>query len=269
MTADRDSTHRAAPDATDGSRSSVMPAEHGRDPKVDARPDAQKGHRAGHRSKRQLPLWQEVFVLLAIALGLAILLKSLFVQAFYIPSASMNDTLIKNDRILVEKPSYWFDGPERGDVVVFADPGGWLNAIPQSNAVQRGLEFFGLYPTGNHLVKRVIGVEGDRVRCCDGEGRILVNGTPLDESAYLPPGTKPSLQSFDVEVPEDRLWMMGDNRSASADSRAHLGDPGGGFIPVDDVVGRVFVTVWPPDRAGFLSRPDAFDAIGTGGGDPG
>jgi len=260
VTADRDSTHRAAPDATDGSRSSVMPAEHGRDPKVDARPAAQKGHRAGHRSKRQLPLWQEVFVLLAIALGLAILLKSLFVQAFYIPSASMNDTLIKNDRILVEKPSYWFDGPERGDVVVFADPGGWLNAIPQSNAVQRGLEFFGLYPAGNHLVKRVIGVGGDRVECCDDRGRVSVNGVPLAEGAYLQRGVAPSETPFDVEVPEDALWVMGDNRLESGDSRVHIEDVGEGFVPAEDVVGKVWAIVWPVDRLELLDRPAVFDA---------
>ncbi|MDP9442991.1 MAG: signal peptidase I [Actinomycetota bacterium] len=244
--------------APGGSRSTVVGSA-GSGRHTEPRPQPRRN--AG--TKHHLPLWQEIIVLLLIALGLAILLKSLFVQAFYIPSASMRDTLVENDRILVEKPSYWFDGPERGDIVVFADPGGWLGQTvsPQNNPAQQALEFFGLYPTGNHLVKRVIGVGGDRVRCCDRRGRILVNGTPLDESAYLPPGTRPSQQTFDVQVPPGRLWVMGDNRTNSQDSRAHLGDAGGGFIPVDDVVGRVFVTVWPPDRAGFIGRPEAFDAL--------
>ena len=240
-----------------GSRSSVVGTSH-RSP----------GHRRGAsrppgRRRRELPLWQEVILLLGIALVLAVVLKSLFVQAFYIPSASMHNTLIENDRILVEKPSYWFDGPERGDIVVFDDPGGWLGpeAEGAGNLVTDLLEFVGLYPSGNHLVKRVIGVGGDRVRCCDKQGRIRVNGEPLDESAYLPPGVQPSEQDFNVRVPEGHLWVMGDNRTHSADSRAHLGDPGGGFIPVDDVVGRVFVTVWPPDRAEFIDSPESFEAL--------
>ncbi|MDQ4008262.1 MAG: signal peptidase I, partial [Actinomycetota bacterium] len=226
------------------------------------------GHRRGPsrppgRRRRELPLWQEVILLLGIALVLAVVLKSLFVQAFYIPSASMHNTLIENDRILVEKPSYWFDGPERGDIVVFDDPGGWLGpeAEDTGNLVTDLLEFVGLYPSGNHLVKRVIGVGGDRVRCCDEQGRIRVDGEPLDESTYLPRGVQPSEQDFNVRVPEGQLWVMGDNRTHSADSRAHLGDPGGGFIPVDDVVGRVFVTVWPPDRAEFIDSPDSFESL--------
>jgi signal peptidase I len=225
------------------------------------------GHRRVTAKRRELPLWQEMLVLLAIALGLAVLLKSLFVQAFYIPSASMHDTLIEDDRILVEKPSYWFDQPQRGDIVVFGDPGGWLSASDRvgGNPVTEAMEFIGLYPSGNHLVKRVIGVGGDRVRCCDARGRIRVNGTPLDESEYLPRGVRPSEQEFNVRVPEGRLWVMGDNRTQSADSRAHLGDPGGGAIPVDAVVGRVFVTVWPLDRAQLTEEPDSFDRLETTG----
>jgi signal peptidase I len=202
-------------------------------------------------------------LLLAIALGLAIVLKSLFVQAFYIPSASMHDTLIEDDRILVEKPSYWFGGPERGDIVVFDDPGGWLSAGERvsGSALTDVMEFVGLYPSGNHLVKRVIGVGGDRVRCCDDRGRVTVNGIPLDESEYLPEGVRPSEQPFRVKVPDGKLWVMGDNRPQSADSRAHLGDPGGGFIPVEDVVGRVFVTVWPLDRAELTDAPETFERL--------
>jgi signal peptidase I len=256
-------------DRTDGSRSSHVggsrPAETDQagTTAVASRGRRRPGHRRQSANRRELPLWQEMIVLLAIALGLAIVLKSLFVQAFYIPSASMHNTLIENDRILVEKPSYWFGEPQRGDIVVFDDPGGWLSASERvsTNPLTRLMEFVGLYPSGNHLVKRVIGIGGDRVRCCDQKHRIRVNGVPIDESEYLPPGVRPSEQQFSVRVPQDELWVMGDNRPESADSRAHIGDPGGGFIPVSDVVGKVFVTVWPLDRAGLTDQPDAFDHV--------
>ena len=226
-----------------------------------------KSGKHGGKKKGELPLWQEVIVLLALALGLAIVLKSLFLQAFYIPSDSMRDTLIVNDRILVQKVSYWFDGePERGDIVVFKDPGGWLGpaAAQPPNGFIQALEFFGLYPTGDHLVKRVIGIGGDQVSCCDENGRITINGKALEEGGYLRPGTAPGAGgggSFDVTVPKDSLWVMGDNRAQSADSRVHIGEPGGGFIPVDDVVGKVFLTVWPLSRASVTDHPDSFDAI--------
>jgi signal peptidase I len=257
-------------DRSDGSRSSHVgdpPSgeadESARTTTVASRAERRPGHRRRSQARRELPLWQEMIVLLAIALGLAIVLKSLFVQAFYIPSASMHNTLIENDRILVEKPSYWFNDPQRGDIVVFDDPGGWLSASERvsTNPLTRLMEFVGLYPSGNHLVKRVIGIGGDHVRCCDQKGRIRVNGIPINESEYLPPGVRPSDQQFNVRVPQDELWVMGDNRPESADSRAHIGDPGGGFIPVDDVVGKVFVTVWPPDRAGLTDQPDSFARV--------
>ena len=213
-----------------------------------------------------MPLWQEMLLLLAVALVLAIGIKSLFVQAFYIPSGSMNDTLVLNDRILVQKVSYWGDAdPERGDIVVFADPGGWLDGPAGATAttpVARALELFGLYPTGGHLVKRVIGVGGDRVRCCDAQGRILVNDVPLNEEGYLAPGERASLIDFDIEVAEGYLWVQGDNRSSSADSRLHLGDPGGGQVAVDDVVGKVFAVVWPLPHASLMERPATFDGVG-------
>lgn len=222
---------------------------------------------AAHAKPRpHLSLWQETVLLLGIALLLAIGIKALFMQAFYIPSGSMNDTLVLDDRILVQKVSYWGDdAPERGDIVVFSDPGGWLGeaaASTAANPVARGLELFGLYPTGGHLVKRVIGVGGDRVKCCDKKGRILVNGVPLNERAYLAPGQRPSMIDFDVEVEEGYIWVQGDNRSNSADSRVHLGDPGGGQVPVDDVVGKVFSVVWPLGHAKVLQRPATFDAVG-------
>ncbi len=197
-------------------------------------------------------------LLVVIALVLAVVVKAFFLQAFYIPSASMNDTLVKDDRILVQKVSYWGSGgPHRGDVVVFADPGGWLGPAesrPPSGLAARGLEKLGLYPTGGHLVKRVIGVGGDEVRCCDEQGRMTVNGVALNEGAYLAPGVKPSLITFDVKVSPGYVWVQGDNRADSADSRVHLGDPGGGQVPTDDLVGKVFAVVWPLRHATTLSH---------------
>ena len=209
-------------------------------------------------------MWQESVLLLGVALVLAIVIKAFFMQAFYIPSGSMNDTLVLDDRILVQKVSYWGGGePQRGDIVVFADPGGWLDAAAgeTTNPIARALELFGLYPTGGHLVKRVIGVGGDRVKCCDKDGRITVNGVPLHEKAYLAPGQRPSMIDFDVEVQEGYLWVQGDNRANSADSRVHLGDPGGGQVPVEDVVGKVFAVVWPVGHAKVLQRPATFESV--------
>ena len=216
------------------------------------------------RQRRQLPVWQEMTLLVVIALVLAVVVKAFLVQAFYIPSASMNDTLVENDRILVQKPSYWGSGsPQRGDIVVFADPGGWLNASEESPAhgLTKLLETIGLYPAGGHLVKRVIGVGGDEVRCCDKQGRITVNGVPLNERAYVAPGEKASSIVFDVKVKKGYLWVQGDNRSNSADSRVHLGDPGGGQVPADDVVGKVFSVVWPLGHATLLHRPATFGSV--------
>jgi signal peptidase I len=215
-------------------------------------------------SRRQLPIWQELGLLLGVALVLAVVIKAFFLQAFYIPSASMNDTLVVNDRIVVEKPSLWWGTPHRGDVVVFSDPGGWLDAgqsSPPASAVTRGLEAVGLRPAGGHLVKRVIGVGGDRVTCCDSAGRVRVNGVALHERSYLAPGAAPSTYDFDVRVQAGYLWVMGDNRGDSADSRAHLGDPGGGQVPVGDVVGHAFAVVWPLGHGTLLHRPATFGAV--------
>ena len=236
---------------------------------------------AGSRSsrapkKKHLPLWQETILLLAVALGLAILIKALLVQAFYIPSESMEPGLVRNDRILVQKMSYWFGGtPERGDVVVFKDPGGWLNdasAAGPANPVAELMAKIGLYPQGGHLVKRVIGVEGDVIKCCDKRGRISVNGTPLNENLYVKdeagvPCRGPMPGGCDWKagpVPDGHIFVMGDNRSNSADSSYHLCgehrpdcEPGDEFVPVDLVVGKVFVVLWPKDHFRWVGRPDA------------
>jgi signal peptidase I len=187
--------------------------------------------------------------------------KTFFVQMFFVPSASMHPQLVEDDRILVEKISTWDGEVERGDVVVFEDPGGWLGVTPEPVGIQALLSLVGLYPDGGHLVKRVIGVGGDRVACCDAQGRLTVNGEPVDESAYLRDGVEPSQRSFEVEVPEDAIWVMGDNRPNSQDSRFHMQEQGGGTVPDDRVVGRVWAIVWPTDRFELLERPDSLESL--------
>ena len=212
---------------------------------------------------------KEVFIILVSALVLSWIIKSFFVQAFFIPSGSMEDTLVEGDRILVSKMVPGVFDVHRGDVVVFKDPGTWLQGMatpdrtPFQQAVTDGLTFIGLLPqdAGEHLVKRVIGVGGDHVRCCDAEGRITVNGEPVDEP-YLKPGSVPSVIEFDQIVPDDFLWVMGDNRAHSSDSRYNGGSPGGGFVPLDNVVGTAFVKVWPFGSIGWLRSPgDTFEDV--------
>ena len=225
---------------------------------------------------RHLPLWQETILLLGVALVLAVLIKALLVQAFFIPSESMEPGLVVNDRILVQKVSYWGGGsPERGDVVVFKDPGGWLGAADgagPSSLVTRAMSKIGLYPSGGHLVKRVIGTEGDVITCCDKKGRISVNGFPLNEGGYVKDAnTKcngPMTNTCDWTagpIPEDHIFVMGDNRGRSADSTVHMCPenvtdcvPGDEFVPVDLVVGKVFTVLWPRDHFRWVTRPDDF-----------
>lgn len=214
-------------------------------------------------AKRQLPVWQESILLVIIAMVMAVVVKAFLLQAFYIPSESMEPTMLVDDKILVQKVSYWTGEAERGDIVVFDDPGGWLDSAQTqeaSNPAQRALEVVGLFPTGGHLIKRVVGVGGDRVMCCDDQGRLTVNGESVDEPYLLDPAAN-SDSRFDVEVPEGYLWVQGDNRANSADSRAHQGDPGGGFIPVESVVGKAWFRVWPYKRIGFLRDAEAFDQV--------
>lgn len=202
-----------------------------------------------------LALLRETVVVVVIALGLSLLVKTFLLQAFYIPSVSMQDTLEVGDRVIVSKLTPGPFAVQRGDVVVFTDPGAWLQNVPTSASggpVRRILTFVGLLPndSGNHLIKRVIGLPGDRVRCCDGGGRVVVNGTPLEEP-YLRRGAQPSERPFDVTVPTGKLWVMGDNRQESDDSRSN------GFVPLGDVTGRAVAIVWPFSRADWLSRPEA------------
>jgi signal peptidase I len=214
----------------------------------------------GRKRKKPLPLWQEVILLLATAFVLALVVKTFLLQAFYIPSGSMEPTLRVDDKILVQKVSYWNGDIHRGDIVVFDDPGGWLasgQVTVASNPLQRVLEVIGLYPSGGHLVKRVIAVGGDTVKCCN-RGRIVVNGVPLEED-YLPEDTQNQGDYGPMSVPEGQLWVLGDNRANSEDSHAHTGEPGGGFVPADDVVGKVWAVVWPRQHMDMIERPDVYD----------
>ncbi|HEY0118648.1 MAG TPA: signal peptidase I [Cellulomonas sp.] len=207
---------------------------------------------------------RETAIVLVSALVLSLLVKTFLVQAFWIPSQSMHDTLVEDDRILVSKLA---PGPmqlHRGDIVVFKDPGGWLTDQPvvPVTGVQRALNdvltFVGLRPVdaGQHLVKRVIGVAGDHVACAGAGSPITVNGVALDEP-YVAPLSQPSTMAFDITVPAGSLWVMGDNRDHSEDSRYHQGNPGGGSIPLANVVGVAFVIVWPADRWTVLRNPGA------------
>jgi signal peptidase I len=202
---------------------------------------------------------RETAIILVSAIVLSWVIKTFLAQAFFIPSASMHDTLLEGDRVLVNK---LVPGPfdlHRGDIVVFEDSGDWLGdqAVPETNVVQDALIAVGLMPqqSEDHLIKRVIGLPGDRVASAGDGSPLTVNGVPVDESSYLAPGASPSEIRFDVTVPAGSLWVMGDNRQQSADSRYHLGEPGGGAVPVDDVVGTAFVTLWPVDRIGLLRNP--------------
>ncbi|MFJ4872401.1 signal peptidase I [Streptomyces sp. NPDC088757] len=219
---------------------------------------------SGRAPKKQRSFWKELPLLVGIALVLALLIKTFLVQAFSIPSESMMNTLKKGDRVLVDKLTPWFGSePERGEVVVFHDPGGWLETAetPKPNVVQKFLSFIGLMPSAEEkdLIKRVIAVGGDTVSCKEG-GKVVLNGVPLDETSYLYPGSVPCQDSFGpIKVPEGRIWVMGDNRQNSLDSRFHQELPGGGTVANDLVVGRAVVVAWPVTRWATLPVPGIFD----------
>lgn len=175
----------------------------------------------------------------------------------------MENTLLPDDRIIASKINTTIGGVHRGEVVVFKDPGGWLPAArdgKSASGVQSALEFVGLAPSsaGDDLVKRIIGVGGDRVMCCNAKDQIVLNGVGLDESEYVKPGSQNSQVPFDIVVPQDRIFVLGDNRNESADSRFHLGSDSG-TVPVDNVVGRVFVIVWPFSSWSGVPIPEVFD----------
>ncbi|WP_433253470.1 signal peptidase I [Streptosporangium sp. CA-135522] len=229
--------------------------------------DTQKSGKDGKggKDKKKGSFWKELPVLVVVALVLALVIKTFVIQAFYIPSESMENTLLTNDRVLVNKLVYRVRDIERGDVVVFSGVDSWDGEVrleEPSNPLSAFFRWvgtaFGVVPGEKDYIKRVIGVGGDTVKCCDAQHRITVNGVALEEKGYLYPGDMPSRDPFEIKVPEGRLWVMGDHRSVSLDSRSHQGDPGGGTIPVDKVIGRAFVIVWPFSRAEILPIPDTF-----------
>ena len=210
---------------------------------------------------------KEFVIVIGMALVLSFVVKTWLLQAFYIPSGSMEDTLVLNDRVIVSKLTPGAFELKRGDIVVFSDPGNWVEPLPKEphgtvvTAVRQGLMFVGLLPNDSedHLIKRVIGLPGDHVVCCDEGERLTVNGTPLVEP-YIKPGDAPSAMDFDITVPKGSVWVMGDHRSDSSDSRFH-DEPSGtgkdGSVSESLVVGRAVALVWPLDHLTWLSNPKA------------
>ncbi|AAT89551.1 S26 family signal peptidase [Leifsonia xyli subsp. xyli] len=215
-------------------------------------------------------LLRDVVVIFVVAVLVSFLIKTFVARSFYIPSGSMENTLQINDRIIVNELQPSVFGLQRGDVIVFKDPGGWLPAAapqPQQNLLQQGvggiLDFVGLGASDSdqHLVKRIIGLPFDNITCCNALGQMSVNGVPLREPYVLLPAGQlaVSAKPFDVTVPKGEVWVMGDNRYNSADSRYHMNDPGKGFVPLSDVVGRAFVVSWPVSHwTGLSNYPETF-----------
>lgn len=247
-----------------------------------------KAGRGGASFFRELPF------LVVIALALALLIKAFVLQAFYIPSGSMQQTLELNDRVLVNKVVYRLRDVRRGEVVVFDGEGNFgandeLVVVPPASGLARGVDavkrIVGVGPPGEKdYIKRVIGVAGDRVACCtDGHVTVQPQGAAApvvlrepylyedDQQAFCAAGTGPQAcpaGAPGLPVPAGRLWVMGDHRGASSDSRAHIDDPNHGTVPVDHVIGRALVIVWPLSRSTVLRIPPTFHgplAAGTTG----
>lgn len=229
------------------------------------------------RKRGVLLFLRDLLVIFVVAVLVSFLIKTFLIRSFFIPSQSMEQTLEVNDRIIVNELVPDLVPIEHGDVVVFQDPGGWLPARVDPEqpslvaAVDWFLAFVGLSaPDSNdHLVKRVIGLPGDHVVCCNALGQMSVNGVPLDEPyVALPPGeTRVSKDDFDIAVPDDSLWVMGDNRYNSKDSRYNGDTPLKGYVPVENVVGRAFVVSWPLSRWAWLGNyPEVFAGVDEGEG---
>ena len=222
------------------------------------------------KPKKSRPFWAEALVLLAIAAVIAVGVHSFLFQAFFIPTGSMENTLKVNDRVIVNRLSYKVGHVQRGQIIVFSGVDSWSpegTVTPPHNPVLRTLSKVGSYlgfaPSGEQdFIKRVIGVPGDHVVCCDAQGRITVNGHALVEN-YLYPGSDNRTLPFNITVPPGHLWVEGDHRNDSADSRSHTGLPGGGSIPINKVIGRAFVIVWPLSRFHGLSTPSTFSTVSS------
>ncbi len=215
------------------------------------------------RSRRVWLTVRDLLIIIVIAAIVSMLIKTFVVRSFYIPSGSMEQTLQVQDRILVDELTPRFTGYDHGDVVVFRDPGGWLPVTIQPEqpplvaAMDWVLSLVGLSASDSkdHLIKRIVGLPGDHVVCCNAMGQTEINGVPIDETVYLDLATgqtAPREVAYDVTVPDDALWVLGDNRDSSRDSRYNTEQPGGGFVPIDNVVGRAFLITWPFGRFGTI-----------------
>ena len=215
-------------------------------------------------ARGSLMVLRETVIVVGMALLLSLIVKTWLMQAFYIPSESMESTLLKGDRVVVSKLTPSPIELKRGDVIVFEDPDHWLpqpvpvERSPLATALNNTFTFVGLLPSdeGNHLIKRVIGLPGDHVVCCDSNKKLMVNDVPLIEP-YLFAGDEPSTETFDITVPAARVWVMGDHRSNSADSRPHDEKSGGikGSVPERLIVGRALSVVWPIRHWAWLANP--------------
>jgi len=226
------------------------------------------------KRKRRRSALREIPLLVGVAVVIAVVLKTFLVQAFVIPSGSMEQTIQIGDRVLVDKLTPWFGSkPKRGDVVVFQDPGNWLEQEQGKSKddpivvkqIKQGLIAIGLLPSDNDrdLIKRVVAVGGDTVKCCDAQGRVTVNGVPLNEP-YIYAGNKPSDFAFQVKVPTGRLWVMGDHRANSADSRYHRTEAYNGTVSEESVVGRAMLIAWPIGHMTRLEEPDTYASVPAG-----
>lgn len=255
----------------------------------DERDGRDPGEQDETAAKGRFSFLTEMVVLFAVALTIALLIKTFVVQPFFIPSGSMEDTLLIGDKVLVNKLVYHLRPIQRGDIIVFNGSGSWLSptkpAPASSNPLVRAYDdtirpvihsfagLFGTAPGQTDYIKRVVGVPGDHVVCCNAQGLITVNGVALHEQSYVISGAKPSQGAFNIVVPPGRLWVMGDNRPESADSRLHdcaytylpakcVPYDRDGTVPEDRVIGRAFMIVWPASRFRILPIPATFTQPG-------